>query len=49
VTFFTVDILEGVGKSLCVSILDLVEKNAFSRLFTSPFETLKVLLPETHY
>ena len=47
--FFTVDILEGVGKSLLVSILDLIEKNTVSRVNTSPFENLKVRICSKEY
>jgi len=43
--YFTIDILEGVGKSLLISILDLVDKNPQSRIISSPFNNLKVNFP----
>lgn len=34
---FDIDIFEDVGKSICISILDLIGKNEFSRLKNSDF------------
>ena len=37
---FTPIIMEEIGKAVCVSILDLAEKNEYSRLHVSPYRNL---------
>ena len=40
---FTTEKLESVGRSLCISILDISDKNEFSRINNTPFRTLKMM------
>ena len=36
------DIYENVGKALCVSLLDIIDKNSKSRVYNSPFGNIDV-------
>ena len=44
--YFTIRSYEHLGKSLCVSMLDLFEKNPFSRVPTTPFKDLNGIRKE---
>ena len=38
---FTLETFEGIGKALCISILDITELNPKSRIKNTPFKSLE--------
>lgn len=37
---FTLETFEEVGKALCISILDIIDKNPIARIKNTPFRTI---------
>lgn len=37
---FTLEEFEGIGKALCISLLDIIDKNPISRIKNTPFRNI---------
>ena len=40
---FNIATFEGIGSALCISILDIVDKNEYSRVYNTPFKSIQVM------
>ena len=40
---FNIATFEGIGSALCVSILDIADKNEYSRVYNTPFRTIEMM------
>lgn len=43
ITPYTIESFEGIGGALCISVLDIDGKNDYSRIFNTPFRSIKMM------